>query len=284
MAAAPRSFAASILTVAALWVFTACTVKPARLPPGTMPATWNPTAAEAEFGSKLFQDLCKDYTLNSDEQQAAKLTTVFHRVAGGANVNVVPWHLHLFNEPEMVDIRAVHGNYIFVWSGLLDIVGSPDELAGLLAWEMAHALARHTEPVQYTLGTEIAFRVAELATSFGVMMLTQGIVSIGGAGWMQWAYTEAMDLDPLDRVYGEDEEREAAALALLMVEQARYAAAALLSFWQRVQRDPALGEKCKRLARKLSPEKRVALLEQLLPGMSPRARSSSSVASSDTMR
>lgn len=274
MAAEPRLTAASFLTVVVLSTFTACTVKPTALPYGTMPAAWNPTSGESEFGSRLFHDLCEEYSLHPDEQESAKPAAVLHQLAEAAGANVVAWHVHLFDEPEIVDIRAVHGNYIFVWSGLLNTVISENELAGMMAWEMAHAMARHTEPVQYTLGTEFFFRVAELATSIGIMMLSQGVVAVSGSGWMQWICTEAMALDPLDRVYSEDEEREAASIAVPMLEQANYSPQALLSFWQRVQSDPDLADRCRRLARKLPPNRRVAILQELLPDFSRAAAQS----------
>jgi len=106
------------------------------------------------------------------------------------------------------------------------------------------------------------------------MMLSQGVVAVNGSGWMQWIYTEAMDLDPLDRVYSEDEEREAASIAVPMLEQANYSPQALLSFWQRVQSDPDMADRCRRLARKLPPNRRVAILQELLPDFSRAAAQS----------
>ena len=49
-----------------------------------------------------------------------------------------------------------------------------------------------------------------------VLELPPGVVAVTGNGWMKWAYVHAADLDPLDREYNEDYEKEAAALALLL--------------------------------------------------------------------
>ncbi len=68
-----------------------------------------------------------------------------------------------------------------------------DEIAGVVACEIAHVLARHTFPVQFALWSDVFFDTAELATSIALMQLTHGAVSINGRGWMKWAYVEISD-------------------------------------------------------------------------------------------
>jgi predicted Zn-dependent protease len=82
---------------------------------------------------------------------------------------------------------------------------------------------------------------------------------------MKWAYAEAVDLDPLDRVYNQADEREAARIAILIIDRSKYSPAAMLAFWKRVEENKDLEEKTKRLQRKLSLQKRVTMLEELLP-------------------
>jgi predicted Zn-dependent protease len=163
-----------------------------------------------------------------------------------------------------VDIRAVHGNYIFVWSGVLDAVKNDDELAGLLAAELSHTLAHQTDPVEFTIASDVLFNVAELATSIGLMVASQGAIAISGHGWMKWAYVEVADLDPLDREYSEEQEREAAGIALLIISRTQYSPQALLDFWKRVAVDESLHDEYERLSRSLSPQERAAMLEKLI--------------------
>ena len=176
----------------------------------------------------------------------------------------IPWHLYLFNESEVVDVRAVHGNYISVWSGVLDVVESEDELAATLACELAHVLAHHTYPVQFNVWSDVFFDAAELVTSIAVMQLSQGMVAIHGRGWMKWAYVEVADLDPLDREYSEEHEREAAGIALLIISRTQYSPQALLDFWKRIAEDESLHDKFTRFSRSLSPQERSAMLEKLI--------------------
>ena len=189
---------------------------------------------------------------------------IFNKLALAAGVESLPWHIYLFSGSEIADVRAVHGNYIFVWTGVLDAVQNEDEFAGILACELAHVLAHHTDPVQFTIASDVFFTVTELATSVGLMVASQGTVAIGGHGWMKWAYNEVTDLDPLDRIYSEELEREAASIALLIISRTNYSPKALVNFWKRIAEDESLHAKFKKISRSLSPQERAVMLEALM--------------------
>jgi predicted Zn-dependent protease len=146
----------------------------------------------------------------------------------------------------------------------LDAVENVDELAGLLAYELSHNLAHHTDPVQFTTASNLLFNIAEIATSVGLMVASQGAVAIGGSGWLQVAYVEIADLDSLDRNYSEVDEREAANIALLILSRSPYSPQALLDFWKRAAREEASQDKYQKLSRGMSPQARSVILEQLL--------------------
>ena len=239
----------------------ACTVKRDFVQPGTIPKLAAPSPGAEKYGNFQFQGLRNDYDLDAESRQHDKLVEVFNELAAAAEIDHLPWHVYLFKDSEIADIRAVHGNYIFVWSGIMDAVETDDEFAGLLACELSHVLAHHTDPVEFTLASEILFSATELATTLGLMVASHGAIAIVGSGWLKWAYVEAADLDPMDREYSEEEELEAAGIALLITARSRYSPLALLGFWHRVANDESLGEKYDRLSRSLSPQQRVAMLE-----------------------
>ena len=240
-----------------------CTVQRSALQPGTIPKLAAPSPHAEKTGKFLFTKLRKDYDLDSDIQKRDKLIEIFNQLAKAAEVDHLAWHIYLFDGPDVVDVRAVYGNYIFVWSGVLDVVADDDELAGLLAWELSHTLAHHTDPVKFTLASDVLFSVAEMATSIGLMMASHGAIAVVGQGWMKWAYVEVADLDPLDREYSEEQEREAAGLALLIISRTQYSPQALYRFWNRVAENQANSGKYKQISRNLSPEERAAMLEKL---------------------
>ena len=255
---------ASLSLAVFFFTINACTVKHVPVQFGTIPKLAVPSPGAEDFGKALFQELLVDYDLDSDNQERDKLVEVFNQLTKAAEVDHLPWHLNLLNGPEIVDIRAVHGNFIFVWSGVLDAVENDDELAGLLAGELSHTLTHQTDPVEFTTASEVLFNVAELATTLGIMVASQGAVAISGHGWMKWAYVEVADLDPLDRKYSEEQEREAAGIALLIISGTQYSPQALLDFWRRVAVDESVHAKYERFSRSLSPQERVAMLEKLI--------------------
>ena len=255
-----------ISLVVAIFCFSnnACTVKRSPVQPGSIPKLAAPSPGADEYGNELLFKLRADYDFDSDNRKYDKLVEVFDNLTKAAQVDHLPWHIFLFDGPEIVDIRAVYGNYIFVWSGLLDAVENDDELAGLLACELSHILAHHTDPVEFTIASDVLFNVAELATSLGLLVASHGVIAISGYGWMKWAYVEATDLDPLDRKYSEKIEIEAASVALLIISRTQYSAQGLLNFWKRVAEDESSHDKYERISRSLSPQQRSAMLETLI--------------------
>ena len=256
-----------VLTTMIMCSLFGCTLKREPVPKGTIPKINTFNLAEENFGQKFYKNLSKKYKLNEDPGQLEQMTAVFDRLVQVAEVDHLPWHLHLFDAPDIIDVRAVHGNRLFVWSGFLDTVKNDDEVAGILACEIAHVLARHTEPVEFNIWSEIFFETTSLATSLGIMMASQGTVVIGGSGWMKWIYVEAADLDPLDREYDEALEMEATGIALLILARSEYDPTALQTFWKRIQKNPGLSKKAKGLYRDLKPKERIAMLDELIPNL-----------------
>jgi predicted Zn-dependent protease len=245
----------------------ACTVKRAPFESGTIPELAAPTPAAEQYGKTLYAELISDYKLDSEIQKEDEQLEIFNHLTLAAGVESLPWHIYMLNGPETVDVRAVHGNYIFVWTGTFDAVGNEDELAGILAFELAHILARHTDPVEFTFTTKVFFSLTELATSLGIMVASQGAITIGGHGWIKWAYVELSDLDPLDREYTEAHEREAADITLLILSRTNYSPQALVDLWKRIAEDESLQAKFERMSRSLSPKERAAMLESLIAGL-----------------
>lgn len=256
-----------ILTIIGLWFLSACTVQQARLPPGTIPMAYVPTITEEDQAQEIFFDLKEDYPLDATSLHNDELQAMFNNLAAAAGIKAVNWSVHLFNDPKMVDVRAIRGNHIFVWSGVFDVVEDRDEIAGLLACEIAHGLARHNHPVEFNMATEIMFGVTDFTASLGIMILSQGAVAVSGSGMSRWLYVEAADLDELDRVYDDQQIQEMADIAINILAYSDYSPTALLSFWKRAETDTDMQRRVKRLSRKISPSERVAYLEAAMQGM-----------------
>ena len=252
------------ITLSGLSVVIACTVQPARIPSGSIPVPAAPNVLVEEHVDEVIDDLSEDYVLDDNSQDYYELLHLFTQLAVAAGTSPDDWQVYLFDAPDVIDVRAIQGNTILVWSGLFDVVDDQDELAGLLACEMAHGLARHTDPVEFNMGTELIFGVTDIAASLGIMVLTQGVVAVSGPGMTRWLYVEAADLDELDRVYDEQQVEEMAEIALLILASSEYVPTGLLQFWRRAESDPELSVRLQRLSRDLSPGEHVAVLESAM--------------------
>ena len=255
-----RTFRSLCAAVACLWL-TACAVQQKRVAYDAIPVAELPSAQETAYGNRVFRSLSKDYPVDADSARHVMLEDTFNHLAEAAGLDPMDWNLYLLYAPGIADVRSVEGNYLFVWSGLFDIVENEDELAGLLACEMAHVLAGHTEPVEFTAGSELLFGLTDAVATIGLMMLTQGAVNISGTGMTRWAYVEASDLDAVDRVYTAEQLGEMAAITALMLESSRYAPEGLLDFWRRAGSTRLPQQQLERLVREMPTERRLAILE-----------------------
>lgn len=245
-------------------LLSACAVQPRRVQQGVVPEAFPPSARESAFGQRVFRSLKKDYPIDASSARAEQVKTIFKHLAESMEMDPGSWQIVLFDDPEVADVRAVDGNYIFVWSGVFEVIESQDELAGLLACEMAHELASHTDPVRFSAGSELLFGVTDVATSLGILLLTQGAVNISGTGMTRWAYVEASDLDPVDRVYEQEQVEDMASIATTILRSSGYSPEALLAFWERAGSDPQLQKKVQRLSREMLPQERQAIFEAVM--------------------
>lgn len=113
--------------------------------------------AEQQMGEQAYEEIlaeaARDGTLVPAQHPAAqRVVRVGRRIAavvengkgGGfqAHVRNLHWRFSVIHSPQ-VNAFVVPGGNVVVYTGLLDLVGSDDELAAVLAHECAHVLARH---------------------------------------------------------------------------------------------------------------------------------------------
>jgi predicted Zn-dependent protease len=112
-------------------------------------------AEELEIGRELFPQVLKKYRVVDSGPQAEQVRRVSQRVAKAAeieplrreiNLHVDPgaleWESHVL-ESDQVNAFCLPGGKIAVFTGLLELVENDDQLAAVIAHEVAHALAHH---------------------------------------------------------------------------------------------------------------------------------------------
>lgn len=112
--------------------------------PEVGPAIYNVLTDDDEvtFGRAAAADVAKNMPMLDDPVIDAYLVTVGGDLAKNSRRNNLTYHFRVVDTPQ-INSFALPGGYIFITRGLLDFVQSESELAGVLAHEISHVVARH---------------------------------------------------------------------------------------------------------------------------------------------
>jgi beta-barrel assembly-enhancing protease len=103
-----------------------------------------PRAWEEKLTDKVMAEYPRIFILETNDPRAAMVTQLVARISATLPATGQPYQFRA----ALIDRRepnafALPGGRIFVFTGLLDRVQTPEELAGVLAHEMAHVTHRH---------------------------------------------------------------------------------------------------------------------------------------------
>jgi predicted Zn-dependent protease len=208
-----------------------------------------PDETEARLGQQVHQQLVaerepfvEDAAL--DEALGRVATPVLH--AAEQDRPGTPWKLHVLNAPGTVNAFATPGGYLYVYTGLLLAVEDEAELAGVLAHEAGHVVARHAaRQMVSALGLEV---VAGLALGQDPAVLAQVAATLAAQGAL--------------RAHSRADEAEADALAVRYSAAAGYDPRGLASFFEKLARqEPGLPRALTWLSTHPAPPDRVADVE-----------------------
>lgn len=113
--------------------------------PAQAPAPLSPTAttpAEAKLGKEVCAEIEKECKLVKDEKAVQRLNTIANNIAPYTQRPDVVYSCKVLDNPG-INAESIPGGHIYVTKGLLDAVESDDELAGVLAHEIAHNSLHH---------------------------------------------------------------------------------------------------------------------------------------------
>lgn len=105
------------------------------LPPGSTPK-------EVELGAEAAKDIAKSVEFVEDKETLAKLQDMLDRIAAATERPDIEYSAHIVASP-LVNAFTLPGGWVYVTTGLLDDVQSDDELAGVIAHEIAHNVNQH---------------------------------------------------------------------------------------------------------------------------------------------
>jgi predicted Zn-dependent protease len=178
-----------------------------------------PISWEEDLGDKLYEQVKQSSRMV--ETKNADLDFVRERLLPVVANSGFKFRFHVI-EDKSINAFAIPGGHVFIHTGLLKAVGRPEELAGVLAHEIAHVTQRH------------AFR--KLIESSGLYLVVQYF--LGDATGIMAAIANSSEL-LLKQKYSRDFEREADDVGWNYLVQAKIDPRGMLDFFQKLKAEEA---------------------------------------------
>jgi len=184
------------------------------------------TKQEKELGKKLALYVKKHYQLIEDPYIVNYVNRIGEHIVAQLPSPPFDFHFYVIKE-DVYNAFAAPAGHVFINSGLLDAMESEEELAGILAHEVAHVLCRHISK-QIERSKKIG-----LATLAGVLT---GIF-LGGSPTATGAITSSSIAagKSLSLKYSREHEAEADQVGLKYLTRAGYSGGGLLKVLQRIR-------------------------------------------------
>lgn len=201
------------------------------------------------------QVLSKVRTIHSGRLYRA-VVNVGSRIARVSGRRDFRWRYHLVDNPKVANAFVLPGGKVFVYSGLFRYAANEDELAVVVAHEVAHALKSH--------GIKGAQRQQKAGLIGALLQVGMGVAGVNQntAQTVTQVYRQGATLGYL-RPHSREQELEADSIGLMLMAKAGYDPRAALSFWNK------FGRSGQRIPEYLSthpnPGHRIANLKRLMP-------------------
>lgn len=156
--------------------------------------------------------------LDTDPLMLERVNNVGRRIAEVSQRKEVNYTFRVIDKDE-VNAFALPGGYVFLFSGLVKKVDTDDELAGVIAHEIAHVVARHSiKRLQGSLGYDL----------LRIFMLVSG-KGASPSGNIDYAFGQ------LIMSYSREDEALADKIAIQYLKEAGYDPMAMISFLKKLQ-------------------------------------------------
>lgn len=122
------------------------------------------TAGEVKLGRSIAQTVEKKFKLCKDAQAQERVERIGQRLVSVCERKDITYSFTVI-EDEKVNAFALPGGYVYVNKGVLEKADSDDEVAGVLAHEIGHIVARHSmKRLQAALGYSLISILTLVAT------------------------------------------------------------------------------------------------------------------------
>lgn len=179
---------------------------------------------EVRLGEQVHQQVLQQFRLVRDPDINAYVQDLGERIARQSQRPNLQYRFYVIDDPS-VNAFAIPGGFVYVHTGLLDLVQSEDELAAAMAHEVGHVVARH--------GLRNIKKAQRTALIFGILGVGADIATGGAAGHAARAASELLAAGIITK-NSRDFEREADFLGLYNMRDAGFDPNAMVSVFQKL--------------------------------------------------
>lgn len=208
------------------------------VPDGVIPPATPVTIEEEQYGHQVLTAITQQHPIDYNNNRGPEVERVVDRLTRAAGAQAEPWHVYVLKADDVKNAAATRGNHVFVWSGMLIVASTEADLATVLAHEISHVLARHTEPSQGETIREALIGIGAMAAGIAVSAATRGAQFGGDFGNVASSAAQELGRGFFVYPYSRDLEFEADRIGMLLMGQAGYDPKIALDFWTKVQNDP----------------------------------------------
>jgi predicted Zn-dependent protease len=212
-----------------------------------------PDSDMAEMGATAFQQIKQKTAVSTNPEINQYVNCVANAITSELQGNR-QWEVKVFDEPASVNAFALPGGKIGVYTGILKVAKTPDQLAAVLGHEVSHVIAEHGNARMSAAAlTQGGLTVAQILTG-GSPAQQQQILGLLGLG-AQYGI-----LLP----YGRSQENEADLLGLDLMARAGFDPRSAVDLWRNMA--AAGGEQPPEfLSTHPSHESRIEALQERIP-------------------
>jgi predicted Zn-dependent protease len=224
------------------------------------------------MGADAYDEATKEYPTITGTPQAQMVERVGRKIATASGYDFA-WEFRLLDAPDVVNAFCLPGGKVAVYSGMLRVADTEDQLAAVLGHEVAHATAKHSnERVSQAQISDVLLGGAGAALG-----LTE--LSDENKGLVISALAAGANLGVL-RPYSRKQESEADEIGLEFMMRAGYDPYAAPKLWDEMaQMSGEQGPLATFLSTHPAPQERAARLRELIPQMQAKLESADAVVS-----
>jgi predicted Zn-dependent protease len=171
---------------------------------GAQETTVYSTDREQQIGASVAQEVEKELKVVDDAAMNARVDRINDRIAAVCDRKEIVYITKLVEEKDLkgeaplVNAMALPGGYVYVFKGLLDHIDNDDQLAAVIAHEIAHVAARHSIKRLQASYTSLPLILAAMATNSQV---AGGLMTTIQTMFLSYSQADELQADSLGIKY-----------------------------------------------------------------------------------